>query len=46
MLIMLPAIFLLTDAGWSLGVDAFLAPTLDRRAATGSRIARRVRWLV
>ncbi len=46
MLILLPAIFLLTDAGRSFGVDAFLAPMVDRRAAAGSRIARLVRWLV
>ena len=46
MLIMLPVIFLLTDAGRSFGVDAFLAPMVDRRAAAGSRVARLVRWLV
>jgi hypothetical protein len=32
-------------AGRSLGVDAFLAPPLDRAAARGSRPARRLRWL-
>ena len=46
MLIMLPALFLLTDAGRSVGVDAFLAPPLDRAAARGSGFARLVRWLV
>ncbi|MGH7387980.1 MAG: DoxX family protein [Candidatus Rokuibacteriota bacterium] len=46
MLIMLPAIFLLTGAGRSVGVDAFLAPRLDRAAADGNRLARVVRWLV
>ena len=46
MLIMLPVIFLLTDAGRSFGVDAFVAPVLDDRAAAGSRLARLLRWLV
>ncbi len=46
MLIMLPALFLLTDAGRSFGLDAFLAPPIDRAAARGSRLARLVRWLV
>jgi uncharacterized membrane protein YphA (DoxX/SURF4 family) len=46
MLIMLPALFLLTDAGRSFGLDAFLAPRLDGAAARGSRLARLVRWLV
>jgi thiosulfate dehydrogenase (quinone) large subunit len=46
MLITLPAIFLLTDAGRSFGLDAFLAPRLDRAADRGSRVARLVRWLV
>jgi thiosulfate dehydrogenase (quinone) large subunit len=46
MLIMFPALFLLTDAGRSFGLDAFLAPRLDRAAADGSRLARLVRWLV
>jgi thiosulfate dehydrogenase [quinone] large subunit len=46
MLIMWPAVFLLTDAGRSFGVDAFLAPRLDRAAARGSRLAWLVRWLV
>ncbi len=45
MLIMLPALLLLTDAGRSFGVDGFLAPLLDRAAARGSRVARLVRWL-
>ena len=46
MLIMLPVVFLLTDAGRSFGVDAFLAPALDRRAEAGSRLARLLKWLV
>ena len=46
MLMMFPAIFLLTDAGRSFGVDAFLAPPLDRAAAAGSRLAWLVRCLV
>ena len=45
MLMMFPAIFLLTDAGRSFGVDAFLAPPLDRAAARGSRFAWLIRWL-
>jgi len=44
MLIMLPALFLLTDAGRSLGLDGFLAPRLDRAAARGNRAARLLRW--
>jgi hypothetical protein len=43
---MLPALFLLTDAGRSFGVDAFLAPPLERAAGRGSRVAGLVRWLV
>ncbi len=46
MLIMLPAIFLLTDAGRSFGLDAFIAPPLDRARADGSRLASVIRWLV
>ena len=46
MLIMLPAVFLLTDAGRSFGIDAFLAPRLDRAAEQGSGVARLIRWLV
>lgn len=46
MLIMLPAVFLLTDAGRSFGIDAFLAPRLDRATEQGSRVARLIRWLV
>jgi thiosulfate dehydrogenase [quinone] large subunit len=46
MLIMLPVLFLLTDAGRSFGVDAFLAGPLDRAAARGSLAARLVRWLI
>jgi thiosulfate dehydrogenase (quinone) large subunit len=40
MLIMLGALFVLTPAGRSVGVDAFLAPPLERAAAGGSRVAR------
>ena len=46
MLIMLPALFLLTGAGRSFGIDAFLAPRLDRAAGEGSGVARLIRWLV
>jgi len=46
MLIMLAAIFLLTGAGRSLGVDAFLAPRLERAAAGGNRLAGLFRWLM
>jgi len=46
MLIMLPAVFLLTDAGRSFGIDAFLVPRLDRAAEQGSGVARLIRWLV
>jgi uncharacterized membrane protein YphA (DoxX/SURF4 family) len=46
MLIMLPVIFLLTDAGRSFGVDGFLAGPLDRAAERGNRLARLVRLFV
>jgi uncharacterized membrane protein YphA (DoxX/SURF4 family) len=46
MLIMLPALFLLTDAGRSFGADAFVAPRLQSAAANGSRVAKLIRWLV
>jgi hypothetical protein len=46
MLIMFPALFLLTDAGRSFGLDAFLVPPIDQAAARGSRLARWVCWLV
>ena len=46
MMIMLPALFLLTGAGRSFGIDAFLAPRLDRAAEQGSGVARLIRWLV
>jgi uncharacterized membrane protein YphA (DoxX/SURF4 family) len=39
MLIMFAAIFLLTGAGRSLGIDAFLGPRLERAAAAGNRLA-------
>jgi uncharacterized membrane protein YphA (DoxX/SURF4 family) len=45
MLIMLAAIFLLTGAGRSLGVDAFLGPRLEDAAAGGNRVARALSWL-
>lgn len=40
MLIMLAALFLLTGAGRSLGVDAYLGPRLEQAAARGSRLAK------
>ena len=43
MLITLPALFLLTDAGRSFGLDAFIVPRLD--AARRRPIARLLRWL-
>jgi thiosulfate dehydrogenase (quinone) large subunit len=46
MLIMFPVLFLLTGAGRSVGIDAFLAPPLERAAGRGSRLARLVRWLM
>ena len=46
MLIVFPVLFLLMDAGRSFGVDAFLAPRLERGAADGSRLAWLIRWLV
>jgi thiosulfate dehydrogenase [quinone] large subunit len=46
MLITLPAVFLLTGAGRSFGLDAFLAPRIERAAAGGGRLARLLRWLV
>lgn len=45
MLITFPAVFLLTDAGRSFGLDALVAPRLERAAANGSRVARLLRWL-
>jgi thiosulfate dehydrogenase (quinone) large subunit len=45
MLIMFAAIFLLTGAGRSFGVDAFLGPQLDDAAARGARAARVLGWL-
>jgi len=40
MMIVLAALFLLTGAGRSVGVDALLGPRFDGAAAGGSRIAR------
>ena len=45
MLIMLAAVFLLTGAGRSIGVDAFLAPRLERAASEGNRLAALLSWL-
>jgi thiosulfate dehydrogenase [quinone] large subunit len=45
MLIMLPALFLLTGAGRSVGVDAVLGPRLDRAGAHGNRLAKLLSWL-
>jgi uncharacterized membrane protein YphA (DoxX/SURF4 family) len=46
MLVMLPVVFLLTDAGRSFGLDSLVAPRLDRAAARGHGLARLLRWLV
>jgi thiosulfate dehydrogenase (quinone) large subunit len=46
MLIMLPVLFLLTGAGRSFGLDAFLAPPLEHAAERGNALARLARWLV
>lgn len=46
MLIMWPGVFLLTGAGRSAGLDALLAPPLERAAARGNGLARLARWLV
>jgi uncharacterized membrane protein YphA (DoxX/SURF4 family) len=46
MLIMLAGIFLLTGAGRSVGLDAFLAPRLERAASGGNRVAGLLRWLM
>ena len=46
MLIMFAALFLLTGPGRSFGIDAVLAPRLERAAARGNRIARLAYWLV
>lgn len=46
MLMMWPAVFLLTGAGRSIGLDAFLAPPLERAAVRGRGLARLGRWLV
>jgi thiosulfate dehydrogenase (quinone) large subunit len=45
MLIMFAAIFLLTGAGRSFGVDAFLGPRLEDAGARGNRAARALSWL-
>jgi thiosulfate dehydrogenase [quinone] large subunit len=46
MLIMLAALFLVAGAGRSVGVDAFLAPRLERAAAGGNRLAGILRWVM
>ncbi len=46
MLIGLPALFLLTDAGRSFGIDSLVAPLLDRGSRRGTRMARLLRLLV
>ena len=46
MLIMLPVLFLITGAGRSFGLDAFLAPYVEHAAARGNAAARLTRWLV
>jgi thiosulfate dehydrogenase [quinone] large subunit len=45
MLLMFAALFLLTPAGRSVGLDAVLGPRLDRAAAGGHPVARVLRWL-
>ncbi len=45
MLIAFAAVFLLTGAGRSFGVDAFLGPRLEVAAAKGNRAARVLHWL-
>ena len=45
MLIMLPALFLLTGAGRSIGVDTFLGPRLDQAGAQGNRLAKLLSWI-
>lgn len=45
MLMLFPAVFLLTDAGRSFGPDALLVPPLERARARGSRLARLLRGL-
>ncbi len=45
MLITFAAIFLLTGAGRSFGVDSFLGPRLENAAAGGNRAARALSWL-
>jgi len=44
-IIMFAAIFLLTGAGRSFGVDAFLGPRLEHAGARGNRAARALGWL-
>jgi hypothetical protein len=46
MLMMLPAVFLLTGAGRAFGVDAFLIGPITRAAARGNGFARLARWLM
>lgn len=46
MLITFPVLFLLAGAGRSFGIDAFIAPALERLAGGGNRLARLARWLV
>ncbi|HXJ82286.1 MAG TPA: TQO small subunit DoxD [Candidatus Methylomirabilis sp.] len=46
MLIMFAAVLLLTGAGRSVGVDAFLAPRLEAAASRGNRLAAWLSWLV
>jgi len=45
MLIMFAAVFLLTGAGRSIGVDAFLGPRLEQAGGRGNRVARLLAWL-
>ncbi len=45
MLLLLAGVFLLTGAGRSIGVDAFLGPRLERAGVQGNRVARLLAWL-
>jgi thiosulfate dehydrogenase [quinone] large subunit len=45
MLIMFAGLFLLTGAGRSVGLDAFLGPRLEAAGAGGNRLAQLLSWL-
>jgi len=46
MLITFPALFLLTAAGRSFGIDGLLLGPVKRAATNGNKLARIVRWLM